>query len=217
MPRVTHVKKARKDNPVCKKGESYYWWKFRYGGKRYSLTRPRPSQLTQSAYFGTLYSMQEEIEDWSGETYDDFESLKEDITSQIDDLRSETQDSLDNMPDQLQYSPTGELLQERVDALDSAESELDCIDEFDEEEPEEDDFDNECPDCDGTGDNPDYDEDDEDDDAEEEECATCSGTGEGVFDGDEFEQAKQNYADAFDNWLTDAKSALTEALDSAIV
>ncbi len=57
MPRVTHVKKARKDNPVCKAGESYYWWKFRYGGKRYSLTRPRPSQLTQSAYFGGLRAL----------------------------------------------------------------------------------------------------------------------------------------------------------------
>ena len=43
MPRVHHVKSARKDNPVAKKGESYYWWKFRYGGKRYSKT-PRPGR-----------------------------------------------------------------------------------------------------------------------------------------------------------------------------
>ena len=213
MPRVTHVKKARKDNPVCKKGESYYWWKFRYGGKRYSLTRPRASQLTQSAYFSTLYSIQEMVEDWSGEA-DDMEGFIDEVRDQITELRDETQGSLDNMPESLQYSPTGELLQERVDALENAESELDCIDEFDAEEPEEDDFDSECPDCDGTGDNPDYDEDDEDDD---EECSTCSGTGEGVFDGEEFEQAKEEYVTAFDSWLEDAKSSLTDALDGAIV
>ncbi len=59
MPRVTHVKNARKDNPVCKVGESYYWWKFRYGGKHYSLTPPKASQLTQSVYLGTIYDSQE--------------------------------------------------------------------------------------------------------------------------------------------------------------
>lgn len=130
MPRVTFVKAARKDNPVCKKGESYFWWKFRYGGKRFSLTRPRQSQLTQSAYFGTVYGMQEGVEDYEVGCVEDFETLKDDITSQVDELRDETQGSLDNMPDQLQYSPTGELLQERIDALEGIESEIDCIDEF---------------------------------------------------------------------------------------
>ena len=101
MPRVTHVKSARKDNPVAKKGESYYWWKFRYGGKHYSLTHPKPSQLTQSAYFGTLYSLQEEVEEAGLADVDDWESLVESITSQLQDLGSETQESLDNMPDSL--------------------------------------------------------------------------------------------------------------------
>jgi hypothetical protein len=144
MPRVTFVKSARKDNPVAKKGESYYWWKFRYGGKRYSKTRPRPSQLTQSAYYSQVRSLVEQIEDFSTSSYEDIQGLKEDIINELENLRDETQGSLDNMPDQLQYSPTGELLQERVDALDSAISELDMIDEeweFDEDEPERDEFD----------------------------------------------------------------------------
>lgn len=34
MPRVNHVKAARKDN----QGEPYCWWKFRYGGKHYPHT-----------------------------------------------------------------------------------------------------------------------------------------------------------------------------------
>jgi len=137
MPRVTFVKAARKDNPVAKKGESYYWWKFRYGGKRYSLTRPRPSQLTQSAYYGTIRSLVEQIEDTPISTQDEYESLRDDIRDELQNLSEETQGSLDNMPDSLQYSPTGEMLQERIDALDNADSELDYIDIIEEDDLDE--------------------------------------------------------------------------------
>ncbi len=56
MARAHFVKKARKDNPAAgiKAGDSYYWWKFRRGGKHYSKTAPRPSQLTQSEYLRRL-------------------------------------------------------------------------------------------------------------------------------------------------------------------
>ena len=146
MPRVHFVQKARKDNPAVKAGESYYWWKFRYGGKRYSATRPRQSQLTQSPYFGTVYSLMEEIEDTSVMDEGDLESLRDSIQSQIEDLGQEAQDSLDNMPDSLQYSPTGELLQERVDACETASDEISSIDiefDFDEDEPQPEDYDDE--------------------------------------------------------------------------
>lgn len=136
MPRVNHVKKARKDNPVCKRGESYFWWKFRYGGKRYSLTRPRPSQLTQSAYYGAVRSLIERIEDSSIGDFEEFESLADEVKDELQTIGQECQDGLDNMPDSLQYSPTGELLQERIDACENAESEIECIEEFDFEEEE---------------------------------------------------------------------------------
>lgn len=141
MPRVNYVKKARKDNPAVKKGESYYWWKFRYGGKHYSRNRPRPSQLTQSAYLSQVRGLIEMIEDNSTETWDDFDSLREEVKSELDNIRDECQSNLDNMPDQLQYAPVGELLQERINALESAESDIDYIDEFNEDEPTLGDFD----------------------------------------------------------------------------
>jgi len=53
MPRVHFVKHARKDNDLVKKGESYYWWKFRFTGKCMSKTPPRKSQLTESEYWKT--------------------------------------------------------------------------------------------------------------------------------------------------------------------
>jgi hypothetical protein len=131
MPRVTFVKAARKDNPVCKQGESYYWWKFRFGGKRYSLTRPKPSQLTQSEYFGTLYGLCEYIGDYHVEPgqEDAVVDLRDDVTSQLEELRDEQEEKRSNMPEGLQDSPTGELLQERYEALDSAIGEIEQIED----------------------------------------------------------------------------------------
>jgi hypothetical protein len=56
MPKVNHVKCARKDNPEhdIKAGESYYWWSMMQGSrgvKHYSKTYPKRSQLTNSDFF----------------------------------------------------------------------------------------------------------------------------------------------------------------------
>jgi len=214
MPRVTHVKAARKDNPVAKKGESYYWWKFRYGGKRYSLTYPKASQLTQSAYFGTVYSMQEEVEAWEGEDVLSFEGLKEDILGQVEELREETQSSLDNMPDQLQYSPTGELLQERVDALDSAESDIECIDEPDDaEEFDREEFDREEFDGSDIDDEDDRLEAEEEHDEEQDELERQHDQEQSDLEGEHNDEQESIFRD----WIENAKSELTDALDGAIV
>lgn len=143
MPRVHYIKKARKDNPCCKAGESYYFWEFRYGGKRYSKTRPRQSQLTQSAYYGALYSLQEQIEDYSVHTADDLETLVDDARSGLEELRDEQEEKIQNMSEHgLEYTPSGELVQERLDALENAISEIENIDlqadeDFNDEEMQE--------------------------------------------------------------------------------
>lgn len=131
MPRVTHVQSARKDNPVCSKGESYYWWKFRFGGKLYSLTYPRPSQLTQSAYKSTCYDLADQISDFKPdgsepqEVIDQATEFLEDVRTSIEELRDECQESVDNMPESLQEGPTGELLNERVSACEEADNDID--------------------------------------------------------------------------------------------
>ncbi len=133
MPRVNYVKKARKDNPVAKAGEPYYWWKFRYGGKHYSKTPPRPSQLTQSEFLGGVYSAQEQLEDC-----EDLEQLRdtiEEVKGNIEALGEEQSDKLYAMPDSLQSGPTGELLENRQSQCEEFCSELENIDtEFDEDE-----------------------------------------------------------------------------------
>lgn len=131
MPRVTHVKAARKDNPVCKKGQSYYWWKFPYGRRLYSLTYPRASQLTQSAYFGTAYDLIDEASSFQPMPGEEgvIEDFAADLSDQITQLADECQESLDNMPESLTYAPTGELLQERIDACQAAADEVSAIEE----------------------------------------------------------------------------------------
>jgi hypothetical protein len=120
------------------KGESYYWWQFQNSPKQYSKTRPRASQLTQSGYLSSLYEIVEQIEDYSTDSAEEIGSFAEDIKTQLEDLRDTTQESLDNMPENLSNSPTAELLQERVDSLESAISEIEGIDfDYEEEDEEE--------------------------------------------------------------------------------
>ena len=129
MPRVTFVKSARKANPVAEVGQSYYWWKFRFGGKRYSTTYPKPSQLTQSAYFGGIYNLIEDADSFGIEAGEDdeVEAFKDDIVSQLQEIADECESSRENMPEGLQDSPTGELLQERYDACENAISEIENV------------------------------------------------------------------------------------------
>lgn len=138
MPRVTFVKKARKDNPVCKKGESYYWWAMmsggRYGPKRYSKTPPKPSQLTNSEFLGTIGDIEDEIGGLSAD--DSLEQSVADIAQRVRDLGEEQESKKGNMPDGLQEGTTGELLQERADKCGEIADELEAIDFSDKSEDE---------------------------------------------------------------------------------
>jgi len=138
MTKVYHVKKALKDNSVCKKGESYYWWSFRFGGKHYSLTYPKPSQLTNSEFLSQAYALNERIAELNPDNFNSIEDLQsevEDIVEEFESLGEECYDKLNNMPEGLQESEVGCLLQERSDACSEVSSNLQSIDfDFDEED-----------------------------------------------------------------------------------
>ena len=136
MARAQFAKKTRKAIPDAgiKVGDSYYWWKFRFGGKRYSKTAPKRSQLTQSDFYGQIYDIEDEIAELDAD--DSLPSCVEDIASRIREIGDECEEKRGNMPEQLQDSASGELLQERKDACDSAADELEAID-FGEFEPDE--------------------------------------------------------------------------------
>lgn len=131
MPRVTYVKKARKDNPVAKKGESYYWWKFRYGGRQFSKNQPARSRLTQSGFLSQLYELEDNMGGRFGEcsSVEELQAEVENLRDEFDNLQNECQEALDNMPEHLQdSSSSGELLTERIEALEDWGGSLDGID-----------------------------------------------------------------------------------------
>jgi hypothetical protein len=90
MPKVIFVKKAQKDIPGTniKKGDSYYWWKFRFGGKRTSKTYPKRSQLTQSDFLQRIYEIEDQLSGASFSEPKDVETFIDEINSElsIDDI-----------------------------------------------------------------------------------------------------------------------------------
>jgi len=65
MPKVTKIWKARKDFPddLIKRGDTYYWWKFRTGPTFRSLERPRRSQLTNIPLLADIYDVMDACND----------------------------------------------------------------------------------------------------------------------------------------------------------
>lgn len=81
-------------------------------------------EVTTSEYKKEVGRLQSE---WS-EIYGVFDYTHEEIIEALEGIRDDAQDRLDNMPEPLQESSTGELLQERIDSLDEAIQELENID-----------------------------------------------------------------------------------------
>lgn len=120
---------------VCK-GETYYTWAFKYGGRKYSTTPPTKYQLTQNAFLHSVYGIEDTIAEISADSVEDLENALEEIKSSVEDLRDEAQGSLDNMPEQLQESSP---LYERVENLQAFYDDLDNID-LDYDEPTDEDL-----------------------------------------------------------------------------
>lgn len=159
MPRVsTHKCQGRSAKAMrcCKcsdgiiKGDEYYQWaiKSQRGGTVYRQHAKhgsvRQSQLTHSKMSGA-YAAIEGVEDAmrTAETCEDVAEALRGASSDIESVRDEYQESLDNMPEQLQQGDTGQQIQEKIDGLDEFAQNLnDAADECegmheDVEEPEE--------------------------------------------------------------------------------
>lgn len=137
MPKVTQVKKARTDRGPCskcgceiKKGDAYLYWAFAFRPETRRCAkpecRPKPQDLTQSEFTIAVLNLQEETFD--GDTIEDLESAKDDMVSDLEALRDEQEEKKGNMPEGLQESSTGELLQERYDSLDECINTLEGVD-----------------------------------------------------------------------------------------
>lgn len=132
MGKVSVIKKSRKEHKcnrcqnIIPVGSRYYKGEINFGPTivRCCDCKLEPWEVTTSDY---QLSVGEIIYRWQenyGEAVDALSSIICDLQSISDDLQSR----LDNMPEGLQEGDTGQLIQERIDALESAISDLDCID-----------------------------------------------------------------------------------------
>jgi hypothetical protein len=131
MPKV-NIQKARKEY-TCRKckstinvGDKYY----KYAMFRSKPTircincKPKPSDLTSSEYLTEIYLLQES-------DYGDYTDNVESLVETLEVIKEGCEERFESIPESLQYAPNGEMLQERIDCLESAISDLEDIDEFD--------------------------------------------------------------------------------------
>lgn len=126
MPKVHTVRKARKPIPSAgvAVGDTYYYWFTRTTvGKSFishrhvSKTYPKPSQLTQSEFYRSLLETEESLS--TPDNLADLETFADEVETaaeEIDNLADEQEDKRDNMPDSLQDSETGSLLETRAES-----------------------------------------------------------------------------------------------------
>lgn len=137
MPKV-HTQVAAKDYPESgiKKGDTYYSWSFRYGGKRKSKTYPTPAQLAQSGFKIAMYGIQDLIDGLAlCNTPEELKDAVQSIISDLQEQHDEAENSLSNIPEHLQES---HMLNERVEMLSNAISEFENVDlDYDTPENEE--------------------------------------------------------------------------------
>lgn len=132
MAKVYVVNKSRKEFTCsrCHKpipvGSSYVWGAIFHGPTiyRHKECGLQSWELSGSDFIKTCGTIQTYWKEDYGVTQESVDSIKGDL----EELRDETQEKFDNMPDGLQEGDTGMLLQERIEMLESVIDELDLID-----------------------------------------------------------------------------------------
>lgn len=132
MGSITLVKKSRKEykcrkcGKVIPKGSSYYrgCLNFHPDIIRCTSCRLKSYEVTSSDYVKSVGPI---VEDWR-DSYSLTQEGVEEMISDLEEIRDEQQDHLDNMPEGLQEADTGMLLQDRIDSLESAIDELQNVD-----------------------------------------------------------------------------------------
>lgn len=136
MAKVNFVKAAAKDYPKAgiSKGDSYYWWQQYRQPRQMSKERPKPSQVASSEYERSLLSLTENLAECDESEWG--EEDRDNLISELEQIRDEEQNKFDNMPEGFQQGDTGVQIEEHISTLDEWITELESID-FEEENPDE--------------------------------------------------------------------------------
>lgn len=138
MARVNEVKKSRKEQKCsgCGKiipvGSPYKWIAFNYGPTvvRCCTCGFKPYETTSNEYLREVGRIKYEYEESINtcDNIEDLENVVEDLKGELETVRDELEEKRDNLPEQFQYSGPGEVIEERIDNLDSVLSDLENVD-----------------------------------------------------------------------------------------
>lgn len=132
MGKVQIIKKSRKEYK-CKKcgkvipvGSTYYKGEINFGP---TIVRCKECGLEAWEVTTSDYQLAvgQIVYKWR-EDYTLMEGVNDDIAAALQEICDDVQDRLDNMPGGLQEGDVGQLLQERIDSLENAISDLESID-----------------------------------------------------------------------------------------
>jgi len=104
-----------------KKGEKYIRFKinrFSKEGIRCVDCKPKKSELTTSEFLSRVYELEEELHSLENITIEEYIDRVRRVINELNELKDETEEKLYNMPEQLQNSDTGSLLEGRIENLD---------------------------------------------------------------------------------------------------
>lgn len=132
MGKIIKVEKSRKMFKCSKcgqdipKGSSYYRGQLNFAHDiiRCSKCKLKPWEVTTSDYVLAVGPI---VNEWR-ENYGVDEQTPEQIAAELESIRDDVQERLDNMPEGLQEGDIGQKLQERIDNLETAIDELYSID-----------------------------------------------------------------------------------------
>lgn len=131
MARIERINKARKEQKCCKCGNIIqigmpYLKATPY--RRPTIVRCISCGLESYETSGSEYVRN--VGDIANHWEDNFgldNTTPDEISSELEEIRDQQQESLDNMPENLQEGDTGQMLQERVECLDNVIDELSNI------------------------------------------------------------------------------------------
>lgn len=130
MPKVHHVRRARKARPEAgiEKGDEYWYWTLYRQGTTYSKTPPRRSQLTtsyMSEAYAAIEALEDLLEEWKLEDFKEdpqgatetLQSAKEEAEEAIEAVRAQYEESADAI--EIEGSPIKEACLEKKEALEA--------------------------------------------------------------------------------------------------
>lgn len=128
MSIVHFVKYARKENPIAKIGEPYYWCHFKNEDEpRFFKTRPTINDVTEPEFLSQANELNDQLFLLEARNIKELQESVSDFADEFRTLALSQQEEYNNLPESLKDSPSGTLLQERADHCEDIADQLESL------------------------------------------------------------------------------------------